>query len=151
MRRNGDTVGGDTGPVLTQKQINMADNITIAAAKRARFLELFDGLLSSYREDIETGIESSLYDPNENIETQAFIKECEDALAEQKEYRPAIYVYVEGGNVQGMSGTELIDVNLYDKDNADVDQEYIDNNGTSNQWNEKIDTMTQFGEITDIY
>lgn len=132
---------------------------TVAEAKRARFLEIFEALLDSYEEDIESGLDEGIYEESENEETVSFIAEAREALEFQRRYRPEVYAYIEGGNLQGVSATEPVSFELFDQDNLDAAQyesseeedSFVERHGTAEGWDEMIKTKTNAGELTAVY
>lgn len=115
-------------------------------------LEVAKELLRHYEEDIASGLEDGTYDKEDNVETLAFIAKAEKTIKDFEEYQPAIYLYVEGGNIQGASATESLSFNLFDKDNLyGVDEEeekkFIETFGTPDQWDEMIKQKTADNDI----
>lgn len=98
-------------------------------------LKCANELLDAYETDIETGIDDGTYSAKDNKETRKFIAQCKDIFKKLESYTPAVYVYVEGGNIQGASGTEQIEFFLFDKDNFDAADEQERNlMGTPDEW-----------------
>lgn len=110
-------------------------------------------LASAKIEDIETGIKEGLYEDDQANKDE--LKRLNYLLKEAKDfeaYEPSIYIYVEGGNIQGISGSETIDVNIYDKDNEEADdKEYHAENGTPEEWDAKIKELEKSEVIKGIY
>jgi Cu/Zn superoxide dismutase len=72
--------------------------------------------------------------------------------------QPEIYVYISGGNLQGISATENIHAHLFDQDNLDAeDTDTVtihngeDEYKTPEQWDAMIAEKTKAGEIIGIY
>lgn len=111
-------------------------------------------LLTDQEQEIESGIEEGLYDREENKETLQRIEEQRKQIKEYENYQPAVFVFVEGGLIQGASGTENISFNLFDKDNynaGDDQQGFIDNFGTPEEWEKMIEDKTAQNEIGGIF
>ncbi len=80
------------------------------------------------------------------------INECKELLKEFRDYTPKVYVYVEGGMVQGASGSEPIEFNIFDKDNFDASAEdEKELYGTPDEWNHNIEIATKENQIVAIY
>lgn len=122
---------------------------------KGKVIRTYQELLDTYEEDIETGIQEGIYIASENVQTRKFIQKCKEVLAEFTAYQPCIYVFVEGGNIQGASATEPIGFNLYDKDNLDgaddKEQEFLDTFGSPSEWDAKLKSLTKSGHIIPIY
>lgn len=127
---------------------------TICEQKKARFFELFEIFYQAFDNDINSGLEDGTYEEKDNVENLALIDEAETLLEEMKEYTPEIYLYIEGGNLQGISGTEGIAVEKFDKD--DYDQSWQED-GTNNydytpeQWDEMITKLEAEKKIKGIH
>lgn len=96
------------------------------------------------------------FEKNGKATDRMFIDHCKQKLREFKSYTPEIFIYVEGGNVQGASATEPMTVILFDKDNYMVgvdgsQEDFIANFGTPEDWDKKIRAKTKAKELVDIY
>lgn len=121
---------------------------------KSRIIALLRGYIDASYEDKRTGVDEGIYDKKESKKYFADIEEHRKLVEEFENYKPSVYVYVEGGNIQGASGTEHINFNLFDKDNymAGEDQdEFVKNYGTPKQWDAMIKKRTKKGELVDIY
>lgn len=82
-----------------------------------------------------------------NKNNPTFIAEATKVIDEFEKHRPAVYIFLEGGNIQGASATCDIDFNLFDKDNYKAG----DDSQTPEEWNDQIEAMTESNEIKGIY
>jgi hypothetical protein len=114
-----------------------------------RFIEIYSTLLESYENDIENGIEEGIYKAEDNTETRAFIAEAKKVKEDFEKYSPSIYIYIEGGLIQGVSATEDISINKFDKDDWDLDEESQEM--TPDQWEEMIQEKENNLEIKGVY
>ena len=116
---------------------------------RARLIEIYNRLLSDYEEDIESGIDETIYEEEDNVETRMFIEEAKKVIEDFTKYEPAIYIYIEGYNIQGISGTEKISINKFDTEDYKVapnEQEM-----TPEEWEQSINEKTNSKEIRAIF
>ncbi|WP_143197610.1 hypothetical protein [Chitinophaga niabensis] len=118
---------------------------------KTRLIETYKVLLSEFENDIKSGIEEGIYDNNENEKNVKFIQEAKNVINEFCSYYPAIFIYIEGGNIQGASASEGIQLNKFDLDDYkvlsnDEEQEY-----TPESWGQLISEMSNSGEIRSIY
>lgn len=116
---------------------------------KSSVLEIARKLLQDKENDIESGIEEGIYSAKDNIETRKFIADAKAVLSEFEKHQPAIYVMLEGGNIQGASATCDIDFNLYDKDNYKAGD--LPHDLTPEEWNEQIEALTASNNITGVY
>jgi len=113
-------------------------------------IELFNTFLKNYEDDIESGIDDKIYDPEDedNIEARKLIKKGKQVINEFSKYEPEIYIRIEGHNIQGISGTEKISINkldIYDCKHAPEELEM-----TREEWDLMIDEKTNKQEIKAI-
>lgn len=116
---------------------------------RARLIEIYNKLLSDYEHDIESGIDENIYEEEHNIETRMFIEEAKKVIEDFTKYEPAIYIYIEGNNIQGISGTEKISINKFDTEDYKIVPE--EQEMTSEEWEQSIKDKTNSKEIRAIY
>lgn len=122
------------------------------AELKAKLLEITEKLLTDYENDIESGIEESIYEETENIETRQFIAEAKEVLNDFKNDVIEVLVFVEGGNIQGASATHPLEFTVFDKDNFDSDSErFTEIFGTPEQWNKLIKDRTEANDITPVF
>jgi len=110
---------------------------TNAEVLKARVLEIARTLLDAFEED-------------ENKENLAFIVEAKAKFDEFEKHQPAIYLYVEGGVLQGASATCEMDFNLFDKDNYDQ-TEPEETEQTPEKWDKMIKKLTRTKEIKGVF
>lgn len=82
---------------------------------KANLISTFTALLIGYENDIESGIKEGIYVAEENIENRLLIKQSIEMIKEFQQYCPVIYMYVDGGQIQGMSATENIVILKFDQ------------------------------------
>lgn len=116
---------------------------------RARLIEIYNKLLSDYEHDIESGIDENIYEEEHNIETRMFIEEAKKVIEDFTKYEPAIYIYIEGNNIQGISGTENISINKFDTEDYKTVPE--EQEMTPEEWEQSINDKTNSKEIRAIY
>lgn len=106
-------------------------------------------------DDVETGVNEGVYDDDEK--NQAEIDTLKEVISTIP-ITPEVYVYVEGGNIQGASANVPIVWNLFDKDNFDAEE----NDGFNDprfqyhaksldEWNKMIEEGTEQGTLIGIY
>lgn len=116
---------------------------------RARLIEIYNKLLSDHEHDIESGIDENIYEEEDNIETRMFIEEAKKVIEDFTKYEPAIYIYIEGNNIQGISGTEKMSINKFDTEDYKIVPE--EQEMTSEEWEQSINDKTNSKEIRAIY
>lgn len=84
------------------------------------------------------------------------IADAKEAFRKFAEFKPEIYIYVEGGNIQGASANCQMAVEIYDEDLIQCgpdenEQEYTESNGTPEEWSKMIDEETAKGNLTPVY
>jgi hypothetical protein len=106
-------------------------------------------------DDFEFTNEDEITDgKNEGIKTQ--INETRELIERFKNDIPEIYIYVEGGNIQGISANQDVAVNIFDKDNLygvseEEEQSFYETFGTPEEWDEKIKSLTESKDIKGVY
>jgi hypothetical protein len=89
-------------------------------------------------------------DMNDGIKQQ--INETRELIEEFKNLTPEVFIFVQGGNIQGISANTDVSINIYDMDNHYADPErYEDENGTPEEWEKMIETKTNNNEIKGVY
>lgn len=116
---------------------------------KTRLTEIYNTLLNAFETDITPGLEDGTYEKEENTDNLALIEEAKQALTKFVEYRPEIYIYIEGGNIQGISATESIGVNIFDHDNYNADPKEYDTDPET--WDNDITSMTETKEIKSVF
>jgi hypothetical protein len=86
--------------------------MTKAETLKAQVIDLLTYLLNDKEADITSGIEEGIYQAEDNVNTLNAIEEGKQLVEQFKGYKPAIYIYVDGGNIQGASATEHLSFNL---------------------------------------
>lgn len=126
--------------------------MTNAQTLKTKIIFLLEQLLTDQEDEITSGIEEGLYKASENVETLQDIEDGKKLLEEFKNYKPEIYLYITGGNLQGISATENMTTEIYDNDNFDAsDEEQQAEMGTPEEWDEQIKNLTDKNEIIGIY
>lgn len=129
----------------------MADSIKtklIAGdALKQRIIEYLSQYIEDEREDVETGLEEGIYDPDAADSTNKRLDEIESDLEKFKAFRPEIYCHVYGGLVQGAHANCEVGIEVFDEDQANTgnledDKAYTDDHGTIDEW----DSMLKEGE-----
>jgi hypothetical protein len=119
---------------------------------KEKVISIAKKLLAEYKEDIETGIEERIYVAEDNVDNLKWIEQSEKEIDQFTAHVPNVYIFVEGGNIQGASADSSVFFQVYDKDNLNNDEEtYVEHNGTLDEWNEMIITRTKSGELKPIY
>lgn len=108
---------------------------TLNDARKKRLFYLFDLLILAN-------------EINEPVKPEA-LAEMKILMKAEKDYTPCIYLHIEGGNLQGISGSESIAVELFDMDNYQADPGVSDY--TPDEWEAVVDGKTEIGEIKPIY
>lgn len=131
-------------------------NLTKSDLLKSRIIAGFSELLAIHKDDVESGISEGIYNANENVKTLRWIEKMEKAIDAFSKYKPTIYVYVEGGNVQGASADCGIQFEIYDKDNLEAgttedEKDYIENHGTLQEWDNMITTLTNRRVLRPVY
>lgn len=116
---------------------------------KKKILKIANELLDKEEADIESGVGEGIYDAEDNTDTLAAIEKQRQLLKTFEGQQPAIYLCIEGGNLQGISANCEIDVNVYDVDNYNVDNTSYDL--TPKQWDAKIKTLTKKKEIKPVF
>lgn len=128
---------------------------TKSAALKAEVLKIARQLLADYAEDIETGIDDGTYTKKENVKNRQFIADAEKTLNEFEKELPEVFVYVDGGVLQGASATVPLVFNLFDQDNYDAGSRDEDGQTlkgyTPETWDEMIQARTEAGEIKSVF
>lgn len=126
--------------------------MTNAETLKANIISLLEEMLNEKEMDITSGVEEGIYDAEENKDTLAGIDLSRKMIEEFKFYQPKIYLYIEGGNLQGVSATETMHTEIYDKDNFEQSgEEEAAEMGTPDEWEAQIKALTDSQEITGIY
>ena len=124
--------------------------------QRIRFVEtavqLAQSRIDQLKENKSTYPDEIVRNEDEIKELQEFIEDAQKML----KYRPSVYVLVEGGLVRGASSDSLAAIQVYDADcantgNQEDDQEWIDQNGTPEEWDKFIRDGEEKGELINIY
>jgi len=91
--------------------------------------------------------------PNITLEYQWF-ERCKQFVKDFKTWTPEIFIYLEGGNIQGASANCSIHFNLWDDDNEKASQ-LLPNDPLYkerlNDWNEYIKEQTTKGLLKPIF
>lgn len=119
---------------------------TLQDEKKARLIEMFNTLLDSYEEDIESGIEDEIYEADDNVETRKFIEDARTAIKEFEEYRPAIYILFEGNSYQGAHVSECVSIEVYDTEKTKEENGY-----TSEEWAKLLTEGEEKRELRTTY
>jgi len=126
--------------------------LTKSEAMKEKIAAILMSYIAKEQQDIESGIEEGIYHEADNVERLEQMAHETLLVQEFLKTPPAIYIYVEGGNIQGISATEPMEVNIYDKDNLENDEDrYIEEAGTPEAWDEMINKKTEAGEIMGIF
>lgn len=123
---------------------------------KEQIIDLLRRYIDNAEEEILTGISDGIYSKKDNKENLAAFKEQRKFISYFEQWVPSIYVYVEGGNIQGASATANINFNLYDIDNLhgcdeQEQKEFYKNFGTPEQWDAMIKRRTETGELVPVY
>jgi hypothetical protein len=123
---------------------------------KKKIIEMTKQLLSDFKTDMESGVADGTYNKAENIQHLEWIAESEKEIAEFEAFNPTVYVFVEGGNIQGASADSEMNFELYDKDildagDVEAENDYIESHGTLQEWNAMIKNRTDSGELKPIY
>jgi hypothetical protein len=135
---------------------NLTNSTTQYDSLKARVIELYKTLLEKFDNDIESGIDEGIYEEKENVETRALIEEATKIIEDFKKYQPVLYMYIEGGQIQGMSATENIFIIKFDHQDylaskePWAENEYMEGM-TPESWDTLINQKTTNGEIKAIY
>jgi hypothetical protein len=116
-----------------------------------RLIEIFNTLLNEYESDIESGINEGIYDVDDNKRNRTFIEEARKIIGDFSAYVPAIYIYIEGCNIQGISATECISFNKFDMDDYNALIDDANEGYTPDSWDKMITEQSNTGEIRPIY
>lgn len=116
---------------------------------KSRLTEIYKAMLEDFENDIESGIEEGIYEEKDNVENRALIQEAKQVMEEFIQYKPAIYMYIEGHHIQGISATEGISINKFDTYDYDVapDEQEM----SPGEWEQMIKVQTDNHEIRAIY
>ena len=98
----------------------------------------------SYSEDLDSGLEDGTYDEGEET-----LDELTQALAVEP-VKPKVYVFVEGGNIQGASANMSIEFNVFDKDNFNA-PDYDGEADDLKNWNTMINEGHETCALKPIY
>jgi hypothetical protein len=122
---------------------------TKAEKLKAKIIAMLREYMDNDEEEKSSGVEEGIYDKEENDEYLAIIEQNKLLVDEFEQYHPSIYIYIEGGALQGASATEAMWFNLFDKDNYSKSEpgEYF---CTPDEWEKDIETKTQDGTIVGI-
>jgi hypothetical protein len=79
--------------------------------------------------------------------------EMDKSFTEGLGIKHEVLIYLEGGNIQGVSATLPLTVTIYDKDDADGEdgEKYMEDNGTPEEWEKDIADRTAKEEIVGVY
>lgn len=128
---------------------------TTAQELKSKIIALLRDYMTEKENEINSGIEEGIYNKEENEEILATISQHRHLVEIFENNTPEIYVFVEGGNIQGMSATEPMEVNVFDKDNLDGaddrEEEFIDTYGTPDEWDDMIKLKTEANVLVGIY
>ena len=124
--------------------------------QRIRFVEtavqLAQSRIDQLKENKGTYPDEIVRNEDELKELQKFIEDAQKML----KYRPSVYILVEGGLVQGASADATAAIQVYDVDGAKEGtvegvKEYIEENGTPEEWDKFIRDGEEKGELINIY
>lgn len=125
---------------------------------KKEIIDILNSLLDSYETDINSGVEDGTYEKKENTENLKWIDYCKDKIIKYTSSKPAVYVLVKGGLIQGASANQSIDFTVMDADNYDGDgiteeeqAQFKETHGTPNEWDEKITKLTEAKELKPVY
>lgn len=131
--------------------INLTDNVTHYDRLKSRLIKIYNTLHAAFEEDIESGIDDKIYEAKENIDNRNLIEEAKKVIEEFCRYQPAIYMYVEEGQVQGMSATENVIVFKFDEQDYNATEGLYMDGLTPETWDQMIKEKTKSGEIKPIF
>lgn len=118
---------------------------------KTNLISLFTKLLAGFEDDIESGIAEGIYVAEENVHNRLQIKEAKEIIKEFQQYCPVIYMYVDGGQIQGMSATENIAILKFDQQDYDASTEPYMDGLTPASWQELINEKTNNRQVKSIY
>jgi hypothetical protein len=128
---------------------------TASMKLKAKILAILKDLLNNYADDLESGIDDGLYtNKADNERNRQFVTKTEKLIEEFQKDQPVLYIYVEGGLIQGISSTVPIGLNIFDKDNyqsGEDQKEFIENYGTPDEWDKKIKSLTRKKVIIPVH
>lgn len=104
-------------------------------------------LIDDWESDIDSGIEEGIYEEEDNEDNYKRIEQMRKELDDFEAMDPAIYTYVEGGNIQGHSVNCRMSINVFDEDHFRAGAEDI---GTPEEWDAMIKKKTADGEIRPV-
>lgn len=118
----------------------------------SRIIKMAIELANDQIQDIESGEDEGVYDDPDNKDTVKGLNDFIEMCEKYEKEPPSIYIFVDGGNIQGISGSESMSVNIYDMDNRYADPDRYDKeNGTPEEWEKMINDKTEAKEIKPIY
>jgi hypothetical protein len=126
-------------------------NITQYDTLKENLIVAFTTLLSDFENDIESGINEGIYLEKDNVDNRVFIKNAKMILSDFKQYCPRVYMYTEGGQIQGMSATENVVMLKFDDDDYKASTEPYLDGMTPETWDTMITGRTLSGEIKPVY
>ncbi len=113
-------------------------------------------LLVALKEDIETGIQDGLYDKTHNRWRLKRIAKAEQAIDAFEAFVPSLYIYVEGGNIQGITAEASVGVSVfymanYRSGTTAEQAEFVESFGTQEEWDKMIAARTSIRELKSVY
>lgn len=121
---------------------------------RDDIIATMEELLDKVEQEIVSGIEDGMYEEEENEEPLKRIAQSRRLLDKFKKDIPSIYIFVEGGNIQGISNNQPMSINIFDKDNYEAalsDKDAGPYPYTLGEWDEMISKRTKAGELRPAY
>ena len=129
----------------------LTNSTTKYESLKARLIKICQTLLEAFENDIESGIADGIYEKKDNRGNRKLIKEAKELIRDFSQYWPSIYMYVEGGQIQGISGTENIIVLKFDQEDFDASTGPYMDGMTPESWDEMINEKTANKDIKAIY
>lgn len=119
---------------------------------KAKVIAIARERLEEQREEINSGIEEGIYEEADNVETLAQIEENLKLVDAFEAEKADVYIFVEGGNIQGASANCNAAIEIYDKDNYnEATSDERKEMGDPDEWNDWIKKETVKGNLIPIY
>lgn len=107
------------------------------------------GFAEAELQNIESGIEEGIYEDDKSNQDRMLVLEN---IINTIPIHPEVYVFVQGGLIQGASANMSIDFNVFDKDNYDdSDFDHENEEWSLKDWNQMIKEGTKNGTLISIY
>lgn len=108
-----------------------------------------------YKEDLETGITEGIYENSDENNNEIELLEI---AINTEPTKVDVFVFVEGGNIQGASATIPIGFEVFDMDNFNAEKEnnFTDRYGyyhanSLDEWNKMIEDGHKDGSLKSVY